>query len=492
MKIFAAGVATETNTFSPALTGLEDFCIQRGKDALEGRIYYPSLDLSHPWGAQAEACDATFVFSLMAWAQPGGITLNSAYESLREEILTDLRAAMPVDIVLLMLHGAMVAQGYDDCEEDLIRRVRELVGPKVVIGVELDLHCHLSAATIAPADIVITYKEYPHVDGNDRARELFDLAVATKLGKIRPTMALFDCAMIGLYPTSRQPLRAFVDAMMQAEGHDRILSLSFGHGFQFADVPYVGTKMLAVTDGDPGLAQQVAREFGLRAYSLRREIGFDSLSLSMDEALSKAVANPKTPVVVADQSDNPGGGAPGDSTFALRWLLQRKAKDVALAIVYDPEVVQLAKKAGPGATLPVRLGGKAGVTSGDPLDLEVVVLATLDNYMHAFPQLLGPPSLWPAGDVAALRCKGIDIVVSSKRCQCFAPSIFTDLGIDPQRKRVLVVKSAQHFYGAFAPIAAEVIYMAASGAVPPDPRLLSYRRLDASRLYPWAQDPLAR
>jgi microcystin degradation protein MlrC len=98
--------------------------------------------------------------------------------------------------------------------------------------------------------------------------------------------------------------------------------------------------------------------------------------------------------------------------------------------------------------------------------------------------------LFPLGDVAAVHCDGIDIVVSSERCQCYSPSIFSDLGIDPKNKRILVVKSAQHFYGAFAPLAHEVIYMAAPGAVAPDPRLISYRRLDTRRMYPWAADPL--
>ena len=218
MKIFAAGIATETNTFCPVPTGRGDFLVQRGKDVLEGRITQPSLDLSAIWGHQAKARGDEFLFSLMAWAQPGGITVRSAYESLRDEMLNDLRTAMPVDVVLLMLHGAMVAQRYDDCEEDMISRVRDIVGPTTVIGVELDLHCHLSPLMIAPADIVLTFKEYPHIDMNDRARDLFDLAVATKLGSIRPKMALFDCRMIGLYPTSSQPLRGFVDAMTEASG----------------------------------------------------------------------------------------------------------------------------------------------------------------------------------------------------------------------------------------------------------------------------------
>jgi microcystin degradation protein MlrC len=406
-------------------------------------------------------------------------------------MLAELRAAMPVDIALLMLHGAMVAQGYEDCEEDMIRRVREIVGPDAIIAAELDLHCHLSEAMIEPADIVVIYKEYPHVDMADRAREVFNLAVDAKLGKTKPTMALFDCHMIGLYPTTRAPMREFVDAMTAAEKRPGVLSVSFGHGFQYADVPHVGAKVLVVTDDDPALATQVAEEFGRRAYALRKQIGFDAISLPLEQALTRALASSKAPIVVADQSDNAGGGAPADATFALRWLLDHGATHVAMAIFYDPEVVRTAKKAGVGSTLSVRLGGKMGPSSGAPVDLEVTVLSMRDNYMHAFPQESGEPTYYPAGDVVALRHGGIDLLVNSTRCQCMAPSIFTDLGIAPTRKHVLVVKSVQHFYGAFAPIAGEVIYMAAPGAVAPDPRLVPYRRLDTRAMYPWAEDPLA-
>src|SRR5258708_3977178 len=262
---------------------------------------------------------------------------------------------------------------------------------------------------------------------NDRARELFDLAVATKLGSIRPTMALFDCRMIGLYPTTSQPLRGCGEAMSEAERRKGMLSISFGHGFQFADVQHVGAKMLVVTDDDQGLAERVAREFGLRVHALRGQIGFDSLALPMEEALSKALASKKTPVVVADQSDNAGGGAPGDATFALRWLLDHQAEDVAMAIFYDPEVVRIARKAGKGATLAVRLGGKMGAFSGAPVDMKVTILSMLDDYMHALPQRSGEPYLYPAGHVVALRRGSIDIVVGSERCQCFSPSIFSDL-----------------------------------------------------------------
>jgi microcystin degradation protein MlrC len=250
--------------------------------------------------------------------------------------------------------------------------------------------------------------------------------------------------------------------------------------------------MLVVTDNDPGLAERTAREFGLEVYGLRRQIGFDSISLPMEEALSRALASSKSPVVVADQSDNAGGGAPGDATFALRWLLDHDAKDIGMAILYDPDVVRIAKKAGIGAKAAVQLGGKMGAFSGSPVDLEATVLAVHDQYVQVFPQRSGDPELIPTGDIVALRCRGIDLIVSSERNQCFNPLIFSDCGIDPTKKRLLVVKSTQHFYCTFAPMAGEVLYMAAPGALSPDPRRIPYRHLKTGGLYPWIEDPLSQ
>lgn len=185
MKVFAGGISTETNTFSSIPTSREDFLVQRGEDVLEGRVDHPSLNLSAVWGEQAKARGDTFVFSLMAWARPSGTTVRSAYEALRDEMLDDLRTAKPVDVVLLNLYGNMAAQGYEDCKADIVRRVRNVVGPETVIGVELGLHCYLSQSMMDSADVVITYKACPHGDGDDRARQLFELARAIKLGRIR-------------------------------------------------------------------------------------------------------------------------------------------------------------------------------------------------------------------------------------------------------------------------------------------------------------------
>jgi len=216
MRVFAGGIATETNTFSPMPTGMADFDIVRANSIPESGIS-PAIDM---FQQRTEERGWEFIFSLYAWAQPAGITTRATYESLRDEMLDALRAAQPVDIVLLLLHGAMVADGYDDCETDMIARVREIVGPEAKIGVELDLHCDVTQQMIDQSDAIVIYKEYPHIDIVDRADDLFTITADTAMGKIKPAMALYDCRMIGLYLTPFEPLRSLVDEMLAMEGKD--------------------------------------------------------------------------------------------------------------------------------------------------------------------------------------------------------------------------------------------------------------------------------
>ncbi len=487
MRVFAATISTETNTLSPMPTGLADFEVVRAHEVDGGFRDNSPMEvirrrtLERGWD---------FAFALQASAQPAGTTVRSAYESLREEVLDSLRAHMPVDMVLLPLHGAMVAEGYDDCEGDLATKVREIVGPSVPIGVELDLHCHLTQTLLDQADVVVIYKEYPHTDMADRAEELFSMVADTAEGKIKPTMAMFDCRMMGMYLSPFQPLRGFVDDMMAAEAAARdeggtLLSLSLAHGFPWGDVPDFGCRMLAVTDGDPEGAARLAEDWGRRFHGLRREVTLEPLS--MDEALNRALAAPRGPVVVADQADNPGGGAPSDSTFVLRELLQRGATNVALGMIWDPIAVRVAMSGGEGAKLKLRLGGKMGVASGDPLDVEAEVIGIRPGMTQAWPQTEGD-LIVGCGDAVALRIGGVDVIVNDKRGQVFGPQVFSNFGLDPLSYQLLVVKSTQHFYAGFAPIASEVLYMGAPGAVAPIMTGIPLERADLHK-YPWVESP---
>jgi microcystin degradation protein MlrC len=192
---------------------------------------------------------------------------------------------------------------------------------------------------------------------------------------------------------------------------------------------------------------------------------------------------------VAEISDNPGGGAPSDATFVLEELIARQARGSALALIWDPVAVQQAFAAGEGAELNIRLGGKMGPTSGRPLDLRVRVGALVENLVQRWPQTTGATEL-SCGDCARLTCAGIDVIVSTVRQQVLGLEVFTACGVAPSERQLLVLKSINHFHAAFAPIAAEVIYMTTPAALNPDPRTIPYQYVD-TRKFPWSDDPWA-
>lgn len=482
MHLFTASLGTETNTFSPIPTGEKTFAdtyLVRGGD------YGDSPDLfalpMMVFRDRARARNWRLTESLCAFAVPAGPTIDRVYRKFRDEILADLRRALPVDAVMLSLHGAMVAESYPSCETDLVGRVRAIVGPGVPIGVELDLHCHLTTGLVEAADAIVIFKEYPHVDAAERAGELFDIIAAQVEGSVHPVMAVFDCRMIGLYPTTLEPMAGFVRRMREAEGRNGILSVSLAHGFPWGDVPHLGTRVLVVSNADAAGAAALAAELGRELRDLRPRI--EPPWMPLDAALDEALAAPAWPVVVGDVTDNAGGGAASDSTFVLRALLDRGVRDAAVGCFWDPVVVALAFEAGEGALVRIRLGGKLSPFSGDPLDVEARVLK-LQADMHQ-PYLNGSHARM--GDAAALSIAGIEVVVNAVRCQTFSLEAFTALGIDPTAKRLVVVKSMNHFRASFAPIASKVLYAAAPGAIDVNYARLPYAQVQRP-IYPLDPD----
>jgi microcystin degradation protein MlrC len=484
MKVFIASLSTETNSFSPLPTGrlsFEEGAIAHG-DATRQKLEYWSAPL-HIWREAAEARGWEVEESLTAHAQPAGPTVRDDYEEFRDEILGDLKRAMPVDVVLLSLHGAMIADGYDDCEGDLIARCREIVGDKPIIGGLLDPHCHLTEAMMTGATLLVAYREYPHVDIPERAKDMFRLAAEAAEGRTRPVMRDHDCRMICAMHTPYEPMRTFVDEMIGREFEPGILSLSIAHGFPWGDHPRVGARALAITDGNAELAERTARELGEKLFSLRHEIMRPYPDI--DGALDRAVAAPKGPVVLADTADNAGGGAPSDATFLLRAILERGITNVVTGIYWDPVALRICREAGEGATLKLRLGGKCGPMSGDPLDLVVTVRKLASGLTQRFGKL--PSSL---GETAWLQCDGVDIVINDLRTQTFHPDAFVGLGIELSDKKIVCVKSSNHFHAGFAPIASEVIHVATPGAITPDYANIPYTKR-APNYWPKVEDPFA-
>lgn len=483
MRIFVAGIATEVNTFSPIFIGLDDFrasLLARPGEHPET----PTLCTAPLTEARRRAALGEFelVEGTTAWADPGGYVSRETHELLRDEILDQLRAAMPVDGVALCLHGAMVAVGCDDVEGDLIARVREIVGPGVPIAAGLDPHSHLTAKRVANADILIAFKEFPHTDFVDRGCEVIDLLVRTIRKEIAPRMAVFDCRMIDVLPTSREPMRSFVDEMMRIEREDaRILSLSLIHGFMAGDVPEMGTRMLAVADGDAAYAAAMAEKLGRKVFANRGKT-FPPM-LSPEAAIAEARGH--RPAVIADVWDNPGGGVAGDATVILRALLKAGGKNCALATIWDPQAVKLCFVAGEGARIPLRFGAKSAPGCGEPVDATVLVKRLLRDAQQTF-----GASKVPFGDAALIEIGGIEVILNSTRSQAFERTVFTAMGIDPAKKDLLVVKSTNHFYADFSKFAAKIIYCQAGKPYPNDPRTTPYRKAPRN-IWPIVEDPFA-
>lgn len=491
-RIFTACLGTESNSFSPIPTGISIFegamLVREGRHGDKPSLFGLPLVI---WRERARALGWTVTEGLAAFATPAGDTTQSTYESLRDEILRELQAALPLDAVLLNLHGAMIADGYPDAEGDLLARVRELVGPQVLIACELDLHCHLTDQKVRSADLMVIFKEYPHIDVAERAQEVFDLVLRCLLGEVHPVMAVHDCAMLGVYPTTREPMSGIVAHMKALERQPGVLSVSLAHGFPWGDTPEVGTRVLVVADRDKELAARLAKELGEQVWDSRFAI--IPPFVSIDEAIDHVLAHDADgrPFVLADTADNPGIGAPGDSTFVLRRLLERGVGGFALSPLWDPIATALAFDAGVGARFDMRIGGKLGPSSGDALDLRVEIKGLVQRARQPFGGTMAA-----LGDMAWLRVAGtsdadaVDVVVNDYRVQSFHPECFRAVGIDPLRPRALIVKSTQHFQAGFAPIARELLYVSAPGAASMNMTELPYRHVTRP-LWPRVHDPRA-
>ena len=285
VKVFIACLGTETNTFSNLPTGwktFEETMLFYG-DATDNEPNTFSLPL-HIWRKRSEERNYEVIESVAAFAQPGGKTLDSVYEDLRDKVLSDLRSAGEVDIVLLSLHGAMTAESYEDCEGDLISCIREIVGDQTVIAAELDLHCSVTPKMVKNSNFFVTFKLYPHTDIGARAEEVFELASSAALGAISPKMSVLDCHMINKFRTSNPQMAEIVSYMGELESEEGILSVSFAHGFPWQDVPHTTAKVLVVSDDNEEKGNIVAAGLRDRIWKARDELVQPTLSI--DEALS--------------------------------------------------------------------------------------------------------------------------------------------------------------------------------------------------------------
>jgi microcystin degradation protein MlrC len=459
MRIFSGALATETNSFSPVPTSIRSFheglyFKGLGEEALLDR---PGAEALKTWRDRASAMGADFVLGPVAFAEPSGLTTATAYASLKDDLLNALAEAGDVEMVLLALHGAMMADGCDDVEGDLLTSVRKQVGPETVIGALIDPHAHLTEAMVSASTLLAAYHKWPHTDVAVRADHLFDLLQAAAVGRIRPIPSVVDCRMVASYPTTQQPMRKFVDDMAEAELRAPLLSVNLIHGFPWGDTADTGTKMLVWSDAAPAAAAAAATHFSESLFDIR-EAARLKLDLSMAEAYDLIEQQHDGVLVLCDVGDVVPAGAPGDSTYMLREAIERGVGEICFGPLWDPLATAVCMDVGPGSRVQLRIGGKAGATSGQPIDALVTVRAVVLDGKGVAKRRFGDRA-WVTLD------GGIELVLHSIRASTEEISAVTDLGIDLRKSHTFVGKMLMHGGAAFAPLSHRIYSVETPGTL---------------------------
>jgi microcystin degradation protein MlrC len=454
----------ETNTFSLQKT---DMALWRRRDFhRDNEIPMAFRGTRSALGATFEAADEygwTLIHPVSANANPSGIVTDDAFEQIGGMILGAAERQQPIDGVLLHLHGAMVVESYEDGEGELLARLRQKLGPEIPIVVTLDLHANVTQAMADNASALIAFRTYPHVDMYERAWQGARLLERAMQGEVRPKTVIARRPMIyGLDRGRHQkgPMAELIARGEALEDSGEALAVSICAGFSRANIRDVGPSVTVTVDASGGdrspRGQAIAEEFMDHAWATRDYESFKLLSVAETVARAKEGKAGDKPLVIADYTDNPGGGGYGDATGLLKALVEAEVDSVAFHAICDPDAVEAGIIAGLGAKTTLTIGGKTDpACGGGPLNLtgEVTHLTTGRFIAHG---PMGGGVERDYGPSMVFRVGGIDIIVITNNGQAVDLGQFTSLGIDPTRYRTVTVKSMQHFRAAFEPIAREV------------------------------------
>lgn len=473
--------AQESNTFTVNTTGIGDFHNSRYLKGAEmlGRLRGTASEIGgaidaaghHGW---------EIVPILAAHANPGGPVGEAARQEITGAVRTLLAGAGALDGVFIALHGAMVTETDQDGESQFLREVRAVVGPDVPIAVTLDLHANVFDEMAEHVQIAVSYCTYPHVDMAARAGEACELLHRTMAGEIAPRLTITRPPMLVGCDDGRTsddgPMCRILEAAAEAAHAPGLLQVSVNAGFTDADVFAAGPSVLITHDSAESAAGQAGQGLCDLIWGLRDDWSRPMPLADAIAHLSRHQATGK-PLVVADFSDNPGGGGYGDCTAVLSALLEAGIEDAALGALIDPKAAAHLAEAGVGRRVTLCVGGKSDPSvGGGPLELTGEVRAVSDGRLT----LEGPMLAGVAADMGpsvCFRVAGVDVLIASNAVQLLDLNQFRSVGIEPAERSVLVVKSMQHFRAAFGPIASEVLVADAGGLCSPDVARRDYKRL---------------
>ena len=494
--VLTAEMLHETNTFCALPTTLATFA-ERGLLYGDAAIAARQDNNTELGGFLEAARDYgwTVIHTVSAHAQPGGRVTRDAFDQLTAPILAAAHANKGrIDGILLGLHGAMVTDFCDDGEGELLNRLRALVGPDVPIGITLDPHANVSRQMCDLANIIVSFKTYPHTDMRVAGRQAGDILQRAMTGEINPRTLRVSRPMLEEINGGRTDVGPMVQRLERARRYEQepdVFAVSVNGGFANADIAEVGPSVLVTAQGDmqshADFANELASDMWARRFDRLNQFYTVEQAALICKAHAAANISNKGPIIVADYADNPGGGSYGDSTALLAAMLAAGVEDACFGAMADPQTVGQLSGHKPGDAVEVLLGGKTDPRFGGvPLALKASLkLLSHGDYVGSGAMIGGLKRSW--GPTAVILVEGIEILVVTHRAQILDLQQFKAFGINPEKKRVVALKSMQHFRAAFEPIADQVI-VCDSGAL----CTLDYTRLPFVKLpqplFPFDQD----
>jgi len=486
MRIATGGFCHETNSFGNVLVTPDVL----KRSAQEGERWFSTYGVTHSYcgGFADEAAElgVELIPTFMATMTPSGPSTREVFEYARDRLVELLLAAyeeQPYDAIALFMHGAGVAEGYPDVEAETLSAIRSKIGRDIPIGVVLDLHGNISPEMTELSDLLICCKHYPHIDEYDTGRIMFRRLCEMVEQGYRPFKRLVRLPWLlasaqGL--TTSGPAHDVQQLCFAQEREDEnLLHASFFQGFPYADVPAccVSVVTMAKTqDSADRSALTIAR------YAWEHRHDFTTPLPSAQEAVDMALAAGDGPVLINEASDNPGGGTPGDGTHLLRELLSRNVPS-AFGYIRDPEVAEQAAKAGVGAHISCRLGGKTDRYHGEPIEIEDAYVKCVSDGKFINKSPMGLGAVKNLGTAVCLVVGNVSIVVGSNRFQTLDDGPFVSVGVDWSQKRILALKSAQHFKGWWAGKVKDIISCDTPGIHSSNLSFVPFTRADTS-FYP--------
>ena len=485
MRLLLATMSHETNTFSPVPSKLDRFC-RNGTTLLSGQI---AIDYYRGTGtcmggylAVAEEIGAEVVVPLCASAPPSGPVDSEAYETFCR-MITDEVAKGGFDGIWLDLHGAMVAERFDDGEGELLRRIRA-IDPATPICVAYDMHANVFDAMVSNAQIVTGYQTYPHIDQKETAMRAAHALLRVMRGEARPVSAWGNAPMLphvmaqGTHQFPNRDLQAMCAAW---EASGRAMAASLFVGFPHADVEMAGLSAVVVTDGNPADAKAMVDELISFAWKARREFMFEIEPLEASVSRARALGAPgQLPVVLLDHYDNCASGGTMDTTDTLREIIRQGLDDVVFFGIYDPDAVRQAIAAGVGSEITLSIGAKLPMPQLPVASAPLVVTGVVQTISSGSFTLKG--GLTPGlriymGQTVVLDTGQVQIVLLSRHIEPTAQEMLHVLGIDPAKKRYVAIKSRIHWRADLGKIAREIVECAGVGVCTSDYGQLTFRKV---------------